>query len=89
MTETVPVSVARNNFSRLLARVEGYHERVSVTRNGREIAVVMSPDDLASLEETVAVLTDSDLMTQLADDERTEATKLTAVQARERWATNP
>lgn len=89
MSEVVPVAEARNNFSRMLARVETDHERVRVTRNGREIAVVISPDDLASLEETVAVLTDPDLMAQLNHNAETQAVSLTSAQVRPRWATNP
>ena len=38
--------------------VEREHERVTVTRNGRAAAVIISPEDLAELEETLAVLSD-------------------------------
>ena len=39
-------------------RVQREHERVTVTRNGRPAAVIISPDDLAQLEETLDVLSD-------------------------------
>lgn len=52
----MPVGDARDGFSRLLAEVESTHERVTITRHGQAVAVVVSPEDLASLEETVAVL---------------------------------
>lgn len=42
-----------------IRRVEREHERVTVTRNGRTEAVIISPEDLAELEETPAVLSDS------------------------------
>jgi len=65
--ETVPVSEARSTLRALVERVEGTHERVTLTRNGRPAAVLISPDDLEALEETLAVLSDPDLMRQLAE----------------------
>jgi antitoxin YefM len=53
---TLSVGDARNSFSRLLAEVESTHERVTITRHGQPVAVVLSPDDLASLEETLHIL---------------------------------
>ncbi len=48
----------RNNLSDYVDRVEHQHERVVLTRNGRPAAVLISPDDLAELEETLDVLRD-------------------------------
>lgn len=89
MSDTVPVAEARDQFSRLVARVEQHHERVTVTRNGREVAVLVSPDDLASLEETVAVLTDPDLMAQLSSEDHAPPVVLDHAEAQQRWSTNP
>ena len=49
-----------------VSRVSKHHERVTVTVHGQPSAVLISPDDLAMLEETIAVLGDQDLMMQLA-----------------------
>ena len=38
--------------------MEHHHERVVVTRNGKPAAVIMSPEDLAQLQETIDVLSD-------------------------------
>ena len=51
-----PLRDVRNHFSEVIDRVEREHERVTVTRNGRAAAVIISPEDLAELEETLAVL---------------------------------
>lgn len=51
-----PVGAARDKLSEILAEVERTHERVVITRHGRPIAVIVSPDDLESLEETLDVL---------------------------------
>lgn len=48
----------RDHFSEVVDRVEHHHERVTVTRNGRPVAVLISPADLAELEETLDVLSD-------------------------------
>jgi prevent-host-death family protein len=53
-----PLREVRDHFSDVVDRVEREHERVTVTRNGRAAAVIISPDDLAELEETLAVLSD-------------------------------
>lgn len=58
---------ARNRLSELLDEVTRTHERVMITRHGREVAVLMSPDDLAALEETLDVLASPAVMRQLVE----------------------
>ncbi len=48
----------RDHLSEVVDRVEHQHERVTITRNGRDAAVLISPEDLAELEETLSVLGD-------------------------------
>ena len=60
----------RDRFSEFIERVHAHHERVVITRNGSPAAVLMSPDDLASLEETLAVLGDSEALRELAEAHR-------------------
>jgi len=59
---------------------------VTVTRNGRPVAVLVSPDDLDSLEETLAVLSDPEALAEIrqARDEleRGEGVKLDDLAAR-------
>lgn len=52
----VPVGEARDHFSELIAEVERTHQRVTVTRHGRPVAILLSPEDLESLEETLDIL---------------------------------
>lgn len=54
--ETVPFTEAKSHLSKLFDRVEREHERLTVTRNGRPAAVLINPEDLESLEETIAIL---------------------------------
>jgi prevent-host-death family protein len=62
---TEPLRTVRDRFSEFVDRVEGHHERVVVTRNGTPAAVLINPDDLESLEETIAVLSDSEAVAEL------------------------
>jgi prevent-host-death family protein len=62
MADTVPVTDAKAHLSDLVDRVEHEHERILVTRNGLPAAVIISPDDLESLEETIEILRDRELM---------------------------
>jgi antitoxin YefM len=65
MTETVPFSDAKAHLSDLADRVERQHDRILVTRNGRPSFVLVSPDELESLEETLEILRDPDLVESL------------------------
>ena len=57
----------RDHFSEVVDRVEGQHERVVVTRNGRAAAVLISPEDLAQLEETIDVLGDPGALAEIRE----------------------
>lgn len=49
---------AKAHLSEFVARVGEQHERITVTVHGRPAAVLLAVDDLESLEETIAVLSD-------------------------------
>jgi len=53
-----PLRAVRDHLSEVVERVEKHHERVTILRNGRAAAVLISPEDLEELEETVSVLSD-------------------------------
>lgn len=67
--ETVTLSEVRSTLSSVVERVEATHERVTITRNGRPAAVLISPDDLDALEETLDVLSDPNTMRRLREGE--------------------
>src|SRR5579875_3496870 len=48
----LPLADVRNRLSELVAEVEQTHERISITKHGHPAAVLLSPGDLASIEET-------------------------------------
>ncbi|WP_409330822.1 type II toxin-antitoxin system Phd/YefM family antitoxin [Trujillonella humicola] len=50
---TVPLSEAKDKLSALVEAAETTHEIVTITRHGREAAVLMAKADLDSLHETI------------------------------------
>jgi antitoxin YefM len=74
MTETFSLSSVKAHLSELVDRVEDQHDRVLVTRNGKPAAVLVSYDDLESLEETLAIMSDPALMAQIRESEQTDTT---------------
>lgn len=62
-----PLRAVRDHFSEVVDRVEFQHERVVVTRNGHAAAVLISPDDLAELEETLDVLSDPEALADIRE----------------------
>jgi antitoxin YefM len=66
---TMPLAEVKAHLSEVVSRVNGQHERVTVTVHGQASAVIMAPDDLERLEETIAVLSDGALIRQLTDAE--------------------
>ncbi len=55
----------KDRFSEFVDRVSREHDRVVITRNGRPTAVLISPDDLDSLEETLELMGDQDAIKKL------------------------
>jgi antitoxin YefM len=64
---TEPLRTVRDHLSEMVDRVERHHERLIVTRNGRPAAVIISPDDLAQLEETIEVLSDAEALADIRE----------------------
>jgi antitoxin YefM len=51
--QTIPLSEAKNQLSRLVDQVEREHEVIEITRHGHGAAVLVSKDSLESLYETL------------------------------------
>jgi len=73
MRETIPFTEAKAHLSDLVDRTLREHERFILTRNGRPAAVLLSPDDLESLEETVDILQDQALLDSIRRSRRQAA----------------
>ncbi len=57
----------RDHLSAVIDRVERQHERVVITRNGKPAAVILSPEDLAQMQETIDVLSDPEALADIRE----------------------
>lgn len=73
---SLQLSEFKAQLSEVMNRVSTLHERVTITVHGGPTAVLIAVDDLESLEETIAVLSDADLMRQLRKSETERAVGL-------------
>jgi prevent-host-death family protein len=73
MAEVMPFSEAKAHLSELAERVECEHERILVTRNGRPSFILVSPEDLDALEETLDILRDRELVASLKRSQKEAA----------------
>jgi prevent-host-death family protein len=69
MARTVPFTEARSTLSELLDFVEAEQEHVVITRNGKNVGLLMSMDEWESWEETFEVLQDEELLEALKQSE--------------------
>lgn len=56
--QTISVSEAKDKLSQLVESIDTTHNAVTITRHGRPAVVMLSVDDLESLQETLALLHD-------------------------------
>ncbi|HUP69389.1 MAG TPA: type II toxin-antitoxin system Phd/YefM family antitoxin [Acidimicrobiales bacterium] len=89
IAENLPLAEVKNRLSEVVAEVEAQHGRVVITKHGRPAAVLMAVEDLESLEETLAILSDPEAMADLEEARRDIAagrvTTLTKEEALARW----
>lgn len=68
--QTLPLSEVKARLSEIADEVDRTHDRVHVTRNGHEFVVLMSAEDLESLEATIELLSDQEALADLREAER-------------------
>jgi prevent-host-death family protein len=67
--KTVALSEAKDKLSALVDEASSTHEIIHITKHGHTEAVLMSADDLESLEETVRALATPGLVDELRQAE--------------------
>jgi prevent-host-death family protein len=84
---TLPLAEIKKRLSEIVDGVESRHDRVVLTRNGRPAAVILSPDDLESLEETLEILSNPVAVREIrkAETEIDKERVLTADELRARY----
>ena len=87
MERTLPLAEIKARLSEIVDGIEDRHERVVLTRNGKPAAVLLSPEDLAALEETLEILSDPHALAEIekAREEIARGKGVTAEQLRSRY----
>ena len=67
LVEQMALKDVKNHLSEVVDKVEREHERVVITKHGRPAAVVVSVDDLESLEQTLDILSRPALIKQIRE----------------------
>lgn len=73
---TVALSEAKDKLSALVDEADSTHDIIHITRHGRPAAVLMSADDLESLQETLHALSTPGLVDELRQAEADRAAGL-------------
>ncbi len=68
--EHLSLADVKNRLSEVIDRLEREHGRVVVTKHGRPAAVMLSVEDLESLEETLEILSNPRLLDEVRSGER-------------------
>jgi prevent-host-death family protein len=66
-TDHMALVEVKNRLSEVVERLEREHGRIVITKHGRPAAVVLSIDDLESLEETLDVLGNEALVADIRE----------------------
>ncbi len=69
MAKTLSLSEVKTRLPELVAGVQEREEEVIVTKNGRPAAVLINVDEYTRLKETLDVLSDPALMSQIAESQ--------------------
>jgi prevent-host-death family protein len=63
--KTLSLSEAKMKLSELIQNVYSTDEEITITKNGRPAAVLISPEEFENLKETVAIKSNHDLMNEI------------------------
>ena len=63
--KVLPLSEVKMKLSRLVAEVSSLDEEITITKNGKPVAIIVSPDEFDSWKETLAIRADAKLMAEI------------------------
>jgi antitoxin YefM len=67
VSDQMPLADVKNRLSEVVDRLEREHGRVVITKHGHPAAVVISVDDLESLEETLDIMDSAALLADIRE----------------------
>lgn len=62
---TLPLSAVKAKLSEIADEVDRTHERVFITKNGRDYVVLLAAADLRAIEATLSLLTDASVQDRI------------------------
>lgn len=69
LSEHICLAEVKNRLSQVVDRIEREHGRVVITKHGHPAAVILSVEDLESLEETLEILSNAELLADIHEAE--------------------
>ena len=63
--KVVPLSEVKMKLSQLVEEVSSLDEEITITRNGKPVAIIVSPDEFDSWKETLAIRADAEFMAEI------------------------
>lgn len=63
--KTLSLSEAKMKLSELIENVYSTDEEITITKNGRPAAVLISPEEFENLKETIEIKSNLDLMNEI------------------------
>jgi antitoxin YefM len=82
-SEHLSLADVKNRLSEVIEKLEREHGRVVVTKHGRPAVVMLSVEDLESLEETLEILSNTALLEAVREGQRDVAAGRTEQLSRE------
>jgi prevent-host-death family protein len=61
----LPLSEVKMKLSELVEEVSSRDEEITITKNGKPVAILVSPDEFDSWKETLAIRADEELMSEI------------------------
>jgi len=63
--KTLPLSEVKMKLSQLISEINSMDEQITITRNGKPAAVLISPQEFDSWQETVTIRSNAELMKEI------------------------
>jgi len=63
--KVLPLSEVKMKLSELIEEVSSRDEEITITKNGKPVAILVSPDEFDSWKETLAIRADEELMSEI------------------------
>ncbi|MGE5444541.1 MAG: type II toxin-antitoxin system Phd/YefM family antitoxin [Ignavibacteriales bacterium] len=63
--KVLPLSEVKMKLSELVEEVLSRDEEITITRNGKSVAIIVSPDEFDSWRETIAIRADEEFMAEI------------------------